>query len=124
MVVACLKHGETCDHALSFDIDWAPADPEYRGKVLLPVLGDHLGTILERKEIVLDRDHGPAPVLRYHAHIFPLNAEGKSWLRRTTRYRPHPCRAALRSGLLACRTTELNYRRFFAINTLAALRVV
>jgi (1->4)-alpha-D-glucan 1-alpha-D-glucosylmutase len=43
-----------------FDIDWDPLEPTLAGKLLLPVLGDHYGRVLERGEFRpgLDRDGG------------------------------------------------------------------
>ncbi len=48
-----LEHGPASPFAHFFDIDWDPVKPELRGKVLLPVLGDHYGAVLERGELRL-----------------------------------------------------------------------
>ena len=45
-----LRNGRASRFAEYFDIDWDSPDPRLRGKVLLPVLGDFYGRILERGE--------------------------------------------------------------------------
>jgi maltooligosyltrehalose synthase len=45
-----LEHGQASRHAGTFDIDWEPESEELRGKVLVPILGDQYGTVLERGE--------------------------------------------------------------------------
>jgi len=69
-----LEHGRASRYARFFDIDWRPLKDELRGKVLLPVLGDHYGNILDRGElqIVFDRDSG-ALSAEYFEHRFPLD---------------------------------------------------
>ncbi|CAA9567141.1 MAG: GH13_26 / GH13 [uncultured Thermomicrobiales bacterium] len=51
-----LENGRGSPHAPCFDIDWTPLKPELRGKVLLPILGDHYGAVLERGELELRFD--------------------------------------------------------------------
>jgi (1->4)-alpha-D-glucan 1-alpha-D-glucosylmutase len=48
-----LEHGQASRYAEYFDIDWAPADETLKGKVLVPILGDQYGSVLERGEIAL-----------------------------------------------------------------------
>ncbi|MGH2562480.1 MAG: malto-oligosyltrehalose synthase, partial [Thermomicrobiales bacterium] len=48
-----LENGQTSPYATFFDVDWRPLKPELRDKVLLPVLGDHYGVVLERGELEL-----------------------------------------------------------------------
>lgn len=59
-----------------FDIHWDSAQPYLRGKVLLPILGDHYGTVLERGEIQLsfDTDKGSLQA-HYYEHTFPLDPQ-------------------------------------------------
>ena len=68
-----LENGEASLYAQHFDIDWEPLNVELVGKVLLPVLGDHYGDVLERGELQLQwhADRGEM-ALRYHEHNFPL----------------------------------------------------
>jgi (1->4)-alpha-D-glucan 1-alpha-D-glucosylmutase len=69
-----LEHGRASVHAQTFDIEWTPAQPEMAGRVLLPVLGDHFGKVLEAGEIQLhfDADAGEFG-LRYWDHRFPVD---------------------------------------------------
>jgi (1->4)-alpha-D-glucan 1-alpha-D-glucosylmutase len=70
-----LEHGPGSRYANYFDIDWwYPAKNELRGKVLLPVLGDHYGATLERGEIQLTFDAVKGEfVARYGIHCFPID---------------------------------------------------
>jgi (1->4)-alpha-D-glucan 1-alpha-D-glucosylmutase len=69
-----LEHGEASAYADYFDIDWRPVREELRGKVLLPVLGDHYGAVLERGELVLGFDAAQGAFhVHYHEHRFPLD---------------------------------------------------
>ncbi|WP_437691900.1 malto-oligosyltrehalose synthase [Sorangium sp. So ce176] len=67
-----LENGPSSLHAAFFDIDWAPLKTELRNMVLLPVLGDHYGRVLERGELKITFENG-AFVLRYFDHVFPVN---------------------------------------------------
>ncbi len=71
-----LEWGERSPYARFFDIDWEPLELAMRGKVLLPFLGDHYGTVLERGELrlVFDAPTGTFE-LRYFAHRFPLGPQ-------------------------------------------------
>ena len=66
-----LENGESSRYADVFDIDWQPLKQELEHKVLLPVLGDAYGAVLERQEITLEYDHG-AFRLRYWEQLFPI----------------------------------------------------
>src|SRR5262245_33383785 len=72
-----LEKGRASPYARYFDIEWQPAKPELRGKVLLPVLGEHYGKALEKRELRLLREKG---VLRvgYFDHRFPLSRRTSS----------------------------------------------
>jgi (1->4)-alpha-D-glucan 1-alpha-D-glucosylmutase len=69
-----LEHGRASRHAQTFDIEWSPAAPEMAGRVLLPVLGDHYGRVLEAGEIRLHFDEEAGEFgLRYWDHRFPID---------------------------------------------------
>jgi len=69
-----LEHGRASRHAQTFDIEWQPAAPEMAGRVLLPVLGDHYGRVLEAGEIRLQFDAANGEFgLRYWGHTFPID---------------------------------------------------
>ncbi len=67
-----LEDGPASPFACFFDIDWAPVKAELKGKVLLPVLGDHYGVVLERGELQLAMQDG-ALVLRYGDLVLPID---------------------------------------------------
>jgi (1->4)-alpha-D-glucan 1-alpha-D-glucosylmutase len=66
-----LENGPSSPHAEAFDIDWHPLKPELEQKVLLPVLGDVYGAVLERQEIQLVYERG-AFSIRYFDDVFPI----------------------------------------------------
>lgn len=69
-----LEHGRASPHAETFDIEWQPAQPEMAGRVLLPVLGDHFGKVLEAGELKLHFDAEAGEFgLRYWDHRFPID---------------------------------------------------
>lgn len=53
-----LENGPASPYADYFDIDWTPEKADLRGKVLLPVLGDQYGAVLERGELALSYEAG------------------------------------------------------------------
>lgn len=102
-----LAEGQGSPYADAFDVDWELAG----GKVRLPMLGSD--TDLGKLEIV-DGE------LRYYDHRFPLAAgtysDGDT---------PQEVHARQHYELMDWRRAdaELNYRRFFAVTTLAGIRV-
>jgi len=67
-----LEDGPSSRHAAYFDVEWNPPEAKLRNTLLLPVLGDHYGRVLERGEIVLTRE-GARFIIRYHDHLFPVS---------------------------------------------------
>jgi (1->4)-alpha-D-glucan 1-alpha-D-glucosylmutase len=100
-----LQHGQDSAHAGAFDIDWEFGG----GKVRIPVLGS--ADDVDKLEVV-DGE------LRYYGNRFPIatGTEGGA---------PQDVHARQHYELVDWRRadSDLNYRRFFAINTLAGLRV-
>jgi (1->4)-alpha-D-glucan 1-alpha-D-glucosylmutase len=68
-----LEWGRASPYASFFDIEWDPVESALRGKVLLPVLGDHYGQVLERGELELrlDEERGSLSIW-YYDHRFPV----------------------------------------------------
>ena len=108
-----LAHGRDSAYAAAFDVDWAAGD----GRVRIPVVGDD------------DRSPEGGPIanlslvdgeLRYHDHRFPIapGTADDGADAATVHDRQH-------YELVNWRVADagLNYRRFFAVNTLAAIRV-
>lgn len=105
-----LRQGQESEYASYFDVDWAAGG----GRILLPVLGED-----SADEAPLEVVDGPDGLeLRYYDHRFPV-AEG------TGDGEPVEVHARQNYELVSWRRadTDLNYRRFFAVNTLAGLRV-
>lgn len=66
-----LENGPSSAHGDFFDVDWAPVKKELTNKVLIPVLGDQYGTILENGELVLSFEEGGF-FISYYEHRFPI----------------------------------------------------
>jgi (1->4)-alpha-D-glucan 1-alpha-D-glucosylmutase len=67
-----LENGPSSRYANYFDIDWTPVKDELLNKVLLPILGDQYGIVLENQEILLQYEDGRF-YLQYYEHQFPLD---------------------------------------------------
>lgn len=67
-----LENGPSSPYARFFDVDWDPVKPELKGKVLLPLLGDQYGRVLERGELQLRFEAG-ALRLQYFNRDLPIN---------------------------------------------------
>ncbi|MFE4197467.1 malto-oligosyltrehalose synthase [Paenarthrobacter sp. NPDC056912] len=102
-----LKEGRSSKYAEAFDVDWDFG----AGKIRIPVLGSD--DDLHQLKLVDDE-------LRYYDHRFPV-AEGTV----KTGDSPQDVHARQHYQLVGWRRAdaELNYRRFFAVNTLAGVRV-
>lgn len=72
--VDVLEWGSVSPYAQFFDIDWRPPEPSLNGKLLLPVLGDHYGAVLESGELKMrfEAEQGRFTVA-YFEHAFPLS---------------------------------------------------
>jgi (1->4)-alpha-D-glucan 1-alpha-D-glucosylmutase len=131
-----LENGPASKHAKYFDIAWRGSPrPELHDKVLLPVLGGLYGDVLEKGDLKAVHEDGKFWV-RYYDRRFPLSPDSAADL--------NPARLVELNGkpdeprsfdaldellnvqhyrLASWRTAsdEINYRRFFDINDLAAL---
>jgi malto-oligosyltrehalose synthase len=130
-----LAAGRTSRYAKYFDIDWKPVDLHLRGKVLLPVLGRQYGEALAAGEIRLESENGKAWV-RYFDHTFPLADATSHAVAQASPAAYDPATPQGRERLhevledqyyrLAwwrIANDEINWRRFFDINDLVAVRV-
>ncbi|HEX6148659.1 malto-oligosyltrehalose synthase [Nocardioides sp.] len=107
-----LTHGPDSSFADAFDIDWEAGD----GRLLLPVLGDEdVGDDGRIRNLRL-----LAGELHYHDQRFPLapGTAGPDDDADAVHARQHYRLMSWRRA-----DSELNYRRFFTVNTLAAIRV-
>jgi len=128
-----LARGRDSFYSRYFDIDWEPPNHSLAGKVLLPVLGRPYGEALDEGEITVARD-AERFVVRYFDHLFPL-ADGEALsdasLRDFDPTSPHGRerlhalleRQHYRLAWWRAANDEINWRRFFDINELAALRI-
>ena len=66
-----LENGPSSRYAQVFDIDWHPLKKELENKVLLPILGDSYGAVLERQEMRLEYHDGAFRV-RYYDQLLPI----------------------------------------------------
>ncbi|HSH39788.1 MAG TPA: malto-oligosyltrehalose synthase, partial [Chthoniobacterales bacterium] len=66
-----LENGPSSIYAPYFDIDWQPLKSDLRDKVLLPILGDQYGRVLERGELKVRFEAG-AFYLNYYEHEWPI----------------------------------------------------
>ena len=71
-----LENGESSMYANFFDIDWQPLKEELQGKVLIPVLHDQYGVVLESGDLklVFRPDRGEFDIT-YHEHRFPVDPQ-------------------------------------------------
>ena len=112
-----LREGRDSPFAHWFDVDWAAQD----GRVLVPVLGDRLPALLDRGELAVARDGGASgreTVVRYHEHEFPVRPGTEDLaLPDLLDGQCYRLEHWVRGG------DELNYRRFFDVTSLIAVRV-
>jgi (1->4)-alpha-D-glucan 1-alpha-D-glucosylmutase len=124
-----LARGAKSSFAKFFDIDWETQDRSLHGKVALPILGRPYGEALSAGEICLTQENGQS-FIRYFDHVLPL---AKNTLAKQNsvdpeaggRGRLHDLLEAQHYRLMWWRSAndEINWRRFFDINELAAIRV-
>jgi (1->4)-alpha-D-glucan 1-alpha-D-glucosylmutase len=140
-----LKNGPSSRFALFFDVDWHSRENRWPGKILLPVLGDHYGRILEDGELRLSYEDGDFAI-HYHDHVFPVTPPVKAQIlsrageddgskesrikAEVTRLNHEPDsldslidQQYYRLAFWRMANTDLGYRRFFDISDLAGIRV-
>ncbi|MFP4110083.1 MAG: malto-oligosyltrehalose synthase [Desulfonatronovibrio sp.] len=67
-----LENGPSSTYAFFFDVDWESSEDRWPNKIMLPILGDHYGRILEKAELKLDHQEGRF-TLNYFEHVFPVD---------------------------------------------------
>ncbi len=130
-----LARGRSSRYAKYFDIDWHPADHRLTGKVLLPILGRPYGEVLASGELTLARAKDPsALVVCYFEHTLPVatdnslcddvlssfnanSPEGREQLHNLLEQQHY------RLAWWRTANDEINWRRFFDINELVAIRI-
>jgi (1->4)-alpha-D-glucan 1-alpha-D-glucosylmutase len=66
-----LENGPSSPYAEFFDVDWEPVKRQLANKVLLPILGNQYGRVLENQELVLEYAAGSFR-LRYYDTRLPI----------------------------------------------------
>jgi (1->4)-alpha-D-glucan 1-alpha-D-glucosylmutase len=66
-----LMHGASSRYASFFDIDWMPVKAELANKVLLPLLGDQYGVVLDRGELRVQLSDGRFTI-HYYDTVLPV----------------------------------------------------
>lgn len=136
-----LENGRESAYADFFDIDWHSDNPALRDKVLLPVLEDHYGKVLESgklrfnfhegnffisyydRNFPIDRNTLPAdafkngPALSSELNGTPGNARSFDKLDELLQ------RQHYRLAFWRVASEEINYRRFFDVTEMVALRM-
>lgn len=74
-----LENGPSSRFSDFFDIEWEPEKKELKDKVLLPILSDHYGQVLEREEIKLTFD-GNQFWIRYWDHQLPIAVKSYAFI--------------------------------------------
>jgi malto-oligosyltrehalose synthase len=117
-----------------FDVEWESERASLHGRILVPVLGDTLEAVIEREELSLVRQ-GARVRLKYFDSTFPLSPETEGMLGDGKLARWHEGKLGqkrMRQLVDAQRyrlafwkraSIAINYRRFFDVNDLIALRM-
>jgi (1->4)-alpha-D-glucan 1-alpha-D-glucosylmutase len=123
-----LRNGPSSRYANYFDIDWESPISAVKGKVLLGVLGDRYGRELDRGALTLKRE-GSETVVRYHDQVFPISPDSLDGLEPDAVNHDVDAldlvleRQHYRLSYWRSAQEQLNYRRFFTIDSLIGLRV-
>jgi (1->4)-alpha-D-glucan 1-alpha-D-glucosylmutase len=139
--VDVLEKGSGSPFAQFFDIDWRPNDPVLRDKVLLPVLEDHYEKVLESGKLRLVFE-GEKLFIAYYDRNFPVNqnsiaACGLADLKKIpaelngTPGNVHSFdrldvliqRQHYRLAYWKLASEKINYRRFFDVTEMVALKM-
>jgi (1->4)-alpha-D-glucan 1-alpha-D-glucosylmutase len=119
-----LAHGPGSAYARFFDIEWRSRDAKRAGTVIAPILGERYGEAVDRGAIAILPD-GDGFVVTYEDHVLPVapgtidgavpaGPEGIDELLQRQFYR---------LVYWTVSAEELDYRRFFNIETLVGVRV-
>jgi (1->4)-alpha-D-glucan 1-alpha-D-glucosylmutase len=126
-----LRNGRSSPYADMFDIDWDRGG----GKLLAPFLGSPYAEVLARGELKLVREEPWGWAVRYFSHLFPIRPEDRATLDAAKPIRfdttttegqraLHDVLEHQHFRLAFWRTAPdaINWRRFFDVTELAALR--
>lgn len=69
-----LENGPAGRYSAYFDVDWRPLRPSMRDRILVPILGEPYGSVLEKGELRLELDAANGSfAVRYYEHLFPID---------------------------------------------------
>jgi (1->4)-alpha-D-glucan 1-alpha-D-glucosylmutase len=136
-----LENGRASPYAGFFDINWRPNNPALHEKVLLPVLEDHYAKVLESGKLRLTCARGKF-FISYYDRNFPVNpasigehgANDPSRVLEILNGKPGNARSFDKLDALIQRqryrlaywrvaSEEINYRRFFDVTEMVALKM-
>ena len=133
-----LEHGRSSRYARHFDIEWDAPGSRAPNRLLMPILGDHYGRVLERGEIRLRWEPPSPPTLVYVDHVLPVSPDSLAPLLERAGS-PEAVVEEVNGDVDALDALcdqqhyrlafwrvagdELDYRRFFDIATLVGVRV-
>ena len=134
-----LENGPSSTFASAFDIDWSPSDASLHNRLLVPILGERYGQALDTGRLRIEWD-GTSFAVRYEGHRLPIDPRTYDVVLGPAAP-PDPADAVARLNadpgaldrVLEAQNyrlthwryglVELNYRRFFDITSLAAVRI-
>ncbi len=67
-----LENGPSSRYASYFDVSWDPPEAKLKNRILVPVLADHYGRVLEDGQLRVERDGDDHFKVCYHEHEFPV----------------------------------------------------
>jgi (1->4)-alpha-D-glucan 1-alpha-D-glucosylmutase len=67
-----LENGPSSRYAFAFDVDWNAPEERLRDRLLLPVLGEHYGRVLDAGAIQVVRTGGDFCIRVYDTHRYPV----------------------------------------------------
>lgn len=123
-----LTNGRDSRYAEAFDIDWDYGE----GRVRVPILGASADEVIADRQVRIEpgaTELAPHGVVRFYGeHVLPLAADSLSVSAGTDLTDPRVIREVLarqhwEAIFWRREAAELNYRRFFAVTTLAGVRV-
>ncbi len=130
-----LQNGRESPYARFFDIDWRPANPALHDKVLLPVLEDRYWKVLESGKLKLICQDGKL-FIAYHDRNFPVSLATDAASENLDDFNGTPGdahsfdkldaviqRQHYRLEYWKVGAEEINYRRFFDVTEMAALKM-
>jgi (1->4)-alpha-D-glucan 1-alpha-D-glucosylmutase len=76
-----LENGTSSRYAPYFDIEWNAPEERLRNKILLPILEDHSGRVIEAGHLSVERSDGNF-LFRFHDQTFPVAPESMAGILR------------------------------------------